>query len=141
AALAAMEIDDDSDALAALLAAQPGGVDLARFATARNLPPDGADALWGRAAMVRLGRPGAETGIAEPRWQALADETLAALADWHARNPDRFGPAENALRLALEKPPPPALFEELVAWLAARGAVESANRQLRLPSHRPVMAD
>ena len=140
AALAAMETDDDEAALAALLEAMPGGVDLARFAVARNLAPGDAAALSRDAAMVRIGRAGAETGIAEPRWQALAEETLAALARWHAKNPDRFGPAENALRLALAKPPPPSLFGELIAWLTARGAVESANRQVRLPGHEPVMA-
>jgi len=139
--VAAMEIDDPAAALEALLGRMPGGVDLARFALARNLTEAETEALWKKAAMVRVGRAGAETGVSAGRWQAMTEAVLAALRAWHARNRDRFGPAENALRLALDPPPPPALFAELIAALAARGTVAAANRQVRLPDHRAEMAD
>jgi selenocysteine-specific elongation factor len=141
AIVAALEIDDPLRSLEALLEKTEGGVDLAKFALSRNLTEQEAGALWRKAAMVRIGRLGAETGVAAARWQALSDAVLAALKDWHARNRDRFGPAENALRLSLAPPPPPALFGELIAALAARGAVAVANRQVRLPDHRAEMAD
>ncbi len=141
AIVAAMEIDDPLQALDSLLENMPGGVDLAKFACARNLTDRDADALWRKASMVRIRRAGAETGVAASRWQALSAAVLAALKAWHAQNRDRFGPAENALRLSLDPPPPPPLFTELIAALAAKGAVSVANRQVRLPDHRVQMAD
>jgi selenocysteine-specific elongation factor len=141
AMVAAMEIDDAADALASLLALSPSGIDLTRFAMARNFTEDEAQDLWQRVDMVRLGRGDAAVGIAPDRWQGFRDEALSGLAKWHAKNPDRFGPAENALRLAFEKPPRPALFAELIADLAAGGDLVSANKQVRLPDHQPVMAD
>ena len=137
----AMEIEDPAEALTALLALSQSGVDLARFAVARNLTDDEADDLWQRVHMVRLGRAGDAVGMAPDRWQALRDQALSILATWHGKNSDRFGPAENALRLSFDKPPRPALFDELIADLAASGALVSANKQVRLPDHQPVMAD
>ena len=139
--VAAMELDDAAEALTALLAQSPAGVDLAQFAAARNLTEDEADDLFRQVDLVRLGRPGEETGMAPDRWQGMGDHALSSLAQWHKKNPDRFGPAENTLRLSFDKPPRPALFDALIADLAARGALVSANKQVRLPDHQPVMAD
>ena len=139
--VAAMEIDDPAAAVTSLLALSQSGVYLDRFAMARNLSHDEAENLWRRVDMVRLGRVGDAVGIAPDRWRALRDEALSALATWHENYSDRFGPAENALRLSFEKPPRPALFDELIADLAASGDLVSANRQVRLPDHQPVMAD
>jgi len=139
--VAAMEIDDPAAAVTSLLALSQSGVYLDRFAMARNLSHDEAENLWRRVDMVRLGRAGNAVGIAPDHWRALRDEALSALATWHENYSDRFGPAENALRLTFEKPPRPALFDELIADLAASGDLVSANRQVRLPDHQPVMAD
>ena len=139
--VAAMEIDDPAAALAALLSLSPSGVDLARFVLARNLEQNEAEGLFQHVDMVRLGRSGEEIGMASERWQVLRNEALGALAAWHQKSPDRFGPAENALRLSFEKPLRPALFDELIADLAASGDLVSANKQVRLPDHQPVMAD
>ena len=139
--VAAMEIDDPAAAFTSLLALSQSGVDLERFAMARNLSHDEAENLWRRVDMVRLGRVGDAVGIAPDRWRALRDEALSALATWHEKDPDRFGPAENALRLSFDKPPRSALFDELIADLVASGDLVSANRQVRLPDHQPVMAD
>ena len=139
--VAAMEIDDPAAAFTSLLALSQSGVDLDRFAMVRNLSHDEAENLWRRVDMVRLGRVGDAVGIAPDRWRALRDEALSALATWHEKNPDRFGPAENALRLSFDKPPRSALFDELIADLVASGDLVSANRQVRLPDHQPVMAD
>lgn len=139
--VAAMEIDDPAASLGKLLDLSPNGVDLSQFAVTWNLGPDHASALFEIVPMARVGRAGEETGVAPTRWDALASEALAALGRFHEKSPDRFGPAENALRLSFEKPPPPGLFAELIAALAADGKMVSANKQLRLPDHQPVMAD
>lgn len=139
--VAALEIDDAAEALSSLLDRSPSGVDLSRFLTARNFSETDADDLWRRVDLVRLGRGDALVGMSPKIWRGLRDEALGALAAWHEKYPDRFGPAENALRLSFDRPPRPALFEELIADLAASGHVVSANKQVRLPDHQPVMAD
>ena len=139
--VAAMEIDDPAEALTSLLALSPSGIDLTRFAMARNLTAEEAQDLWQRTDLVRLGRSDDVVGMDTAIWQTLRDQTLGYLENWHKKNPDRFGPAENALRLSFDRPPRPALFEELVADLAASGDLVSANKQVRLPDHQPVMAD
>lgn len=139
--VAAMEIDDPAASLGRLLDLSPNGVNLSRFAVTRNLNDDESVFLFSRVPMARVGRAGEQTGIALPRWTALATEALESLGRFHKKSPDRFGPAENALRLSFEKPPPPDLFAELIASLAAEGKLVSANKQLRLPEHQPVMAD
>ena len=139
--VAALEMDDPAESLARLLELSPNGVDLSQFAVTRNLDPDVAAALFDRVPMARMGRADAETGVAPARWEALSEEALAALGRFHEKSPDRFGPAENALRLSFDKPPPPGLFAELIAALASEGRLVSANKQLRLPDHQPVMAD
>jgi len=138
--LAAMEKEDPAAALAALLAVSPDGVELARFARARNLTAAEAEALWRAVPMVRVGRGDAATGLPAARWTALADETLAALKSWHAETPDQPDLAESALRRRLQRPPPAALFSELVAALVADGRMQAANMRLSLPDHRASMA-
>jgi len=138
--LAALEAPDAADALTALLAVSPDGVGLARFARARNLTASEAEAVWRAVPMARVGRGEAETGLPAARWDALCAETLAALKGWHGENPDQTGIAESALRRRLQRPPPAALFAELVAALAAAGKLDAANMRLSLPDHRAGMA-
>ena len=54
AVLAAQQLDDPAEALEALLALAPEGVDLARFALNRNLTLAAADALYLRLPMQRI---------------------------------------------------------------------------------------
>ena len=114
--LAAMELADDQDALAALLEASPMGVDLARFAANRNLP---AASGW---------------RFSQAHWQALRDKALASLAAWHARAPDRVGPAEDRIlegqRIARE-----ALLR-LTEELIREGLVVREGLGVRLATHR-----
>ena len=102
----AEEEDDPATALGALLTLMPNGVDLARFALARNLHEDSTDAIFADAPMVRIGRAGEEVGIAAARWQTLEGETLDFLTRFHQEKPDVIGVAENTLRLSFSAPPP-----------------------------------
>ena len=114
--LAAMALDDDGAALAALLESSPMGVDLARFAANRNLP---AASGW-RFSQAHCG--------------ALRDKALANLAAWHARTPDSVGPAEDRVLEGMRLPRDVVftLTEELVK----EGLVVREGANLRLASHR-----
>jgi len=138
--LAALENPDPAAALASLLTVSPDGVELARFASARNLTEAEAKAVWAAVPMIRVGRSGAETGLPAARWTALAEETLAALRRWHAETPDQPGLAESALRRRLARPLSAAVFSELVATLVADGRMLAANMRLSLPDHRTAVA-
>ncbi|MEE8333981.1 MAG: selenocysteine-specific translation elongation factor [Alphaproteobacteria bacterium] len=138
--LAALNNTEAAAALADLLLVSPDGVDLARFARARNLTGAEAEALWEEVPMVRVGRSDAETGVSTERWAALGAETLAVLGRWHADTPDQPGLAESALRRRLDRPCAAPLFSELVASLAADGKLLAANMRLSLPDHRLAMA-
>ena len=139
ATLADLEIDDPGHALAALLNRAPDGVDLTRFTLARNLGPEASAKLWNRAEMVCIGRGASARGIAISRWQALEDQMLTALADWHREKPGELGPGENALRLKLDPRPTRPLFAELIAKLSAAGKIATANMQISLRDHVPGM--
>jgi selenocysteine-specific elongation factor len=114
--LAAMALDDDGAALAALLESSPMGVDLARFAANRNLP---AASGW---------------RFSQAHWGALRDKALANLAAWHARTPDSVGPAEDRVLEGMRLPRDVVftLTEELVK----EGLVVREGANLRLASHR-----
>ncbi|MEO8144132.1 MAG: selenocysteine-specific translation elongation factor [Betaproteobacteria bacterium] len=125
--LAAMEIDDDADAMRALLALAPAGVDLARFAANRNLR---GDAEFGVPEM----RSVAGTGFAPASWSALKAGALQALARWHAQSPDSAGLAEE--RLLATPRLPRAVLASLADELAADGAVVRDGAAIRLAGHR-----
>ena len=114
--LRAMALEDDAAALSALLEASPMGVELARFAANRNLP---AAAGW---------------RFSQAHWHALREKALANLAAWHAREPDRVGPAQDRIlegqRIAREALL--GLTEELIQ----EGLVVREGLGVRLASHR-----
>jgi selenocysteine-specific elongation factor len=114
AQLAAMELEDDTAALDALLAQSPAGVELARFAANRNLP---AASGW---------------RFSPAHWKALRAAALKNLAEWHARFPDSFGPAEDAVVKGIAAEP----RAELLAELALEGVIVREALGVRLASHR-----
>ena len=110
--LRAMENDDDASALAALLEASAGGVDLARFSANRNLP-------------AQSGRR-----FAPRHWTALRDKALADLAAWH-----RDFPQSGAMPQDRVKAPADARAM-LIEELAREGRVVREGAGLRLAAHR-----
>ncbi len=140
ALLRAMGGGDAAAELQALLAANADGVDLARFAQARNLTGAEADALWDRAEMVRTGSPQHQTGIAPAHWEALLDAVLGVLREWHARQPDQPGPEEARLRRALPGRLSEALFGAAILDLLHAGRIARDGAHLTLPGHRPAFS-
>lgn len=138
--LAAMEIDRDAEALAALLVQTPGGVDLDRFAANRNLPEPDAVRLYEAAPMKRLPTRSGRLGFSSAHWDGWRARVLQALADWHRRSPDAVGPAPDRV---LDADQAPGLAREavraLVAELARDGQVVREITGVRLPGHRPQL--
>ena len=114
--LKAMELDDDTAALDALLARSPAGVDLARFSANRNLP---AASGW---------------RFAAGHWQALRDKALAMLAAWHRDSPQSGAMPEDRLRAGLRVAREVAVM--LADELVRERLVVREGPGLRLAGHR-----
>ncbi len=125
--LAAMEIDDDAAALAALLAQSPAGLDAARFCANRNL----------RAGDIPTSvplKPGGGLAFAPAAWTALRDAALARLGAFHASSPGFAGLAEDKLVAAPRLGR--AVLAALATELAAEGKVVREGTGVRLAAHR-----
>jgi selenocysteine-specific elongation factor len=129
--LRAMEIDDDAEALHALLAQAPAGVDLAQFAANRNLR--GGEAIAGVPRKEAAG-----LAFAPKAWAALRDAALANLAAWHARSPDSAGLPEEKLVAAPRVAR--GVLAALAAELAAEGKVVRGGLGVRLAGHHATFS-
>lgn len=118
-----------TERLAALLAVAPHGVDLTRFAAAqglRTLPALEAAA----AALAQEGWALGPTHVA-----GFQTAVLAALARFHAQQPDELGPETARLRrLAAPRLPLP-LWQALLTHLAAEQALVLHGAFVHLPTH------
>ena len=153
AQLAALCWPAPAQALAALLAIEPGGVDLARFALARNLPPDVAGPVLGAVPMQRVAVTGGPLALSPGHWTALGDRLIAALSAWHAARPDSLGAGEAALAVLMKHGTPDALNHGLpgaavqrpllhaaLAALVQDGALQREGLRYRLAGHQPVLS-
>ena len=79
--------------------------------------------------------------LARERWLALGEALLAALARFHAEQPDELGPDRDRLRryafAGLERP----LFIALLEQALQTGAVAASGPWLHLPEHRVQLSD
>ncbi len=137
--LAAMEGPSSTEALAAMLTASPAGVDLTRFALARNLTADEAASVFATVDMHEARDGEGRWALSPDHWRALGAKALAALDAYHGRWPDRLGPDEPALRRSLERPPAAPLFQALVDDLTANGDVARRSLLIHRPGHSPVL--
>lgn len=137
----AMAQADPATALTETLALTPGGVDLNRFAQARNIAPDEAEALWEAVDMMRLGGARDAVGIARPAWDELRDAVVAALRDWHRQRPDQPGPEEDRLRRTLPRATAPVVFGAALLDLLSEKRIARDGVYLTLPGHRAAFSD
>ena len=133
--LAALALPEPAQALAALLAAEPGGVDLVRFALARNLRADEADALILAQAVQRI--PGSVWGLSVGHWQALRERLCEALARWHADQPDVSGVAATVLAPGLRT----VLLRAALDSLVEAGSLQREGLRYRLTGHMAQLSD
>ena len=127
AELAALDHASPGARLAALLAVAPQGIALARFAGAQGItaaPGLPADAL---------AHDGWALGAAQA--EALAQTALATLQGFHDKHPDELGPDAARWRRLAAPRLAPALWQALLARLAAAGQVVLHGAVAHLPSH------
>ncbi|MDE2581152.1 MAG: selenocysteine-specific translation elongation factor [Rhodospirillales bacterium] len=137
--LAAMEIEDDAAALAALLETAPAGLDLGRFAANRNLIAAEAAGVFAGSTMRRVATAAGTVGFSPRCWEALRRRALALLAAWHAGAPDRLGPSQDRVFAASGMRVASEVCEAIVAELAAEGRVVRQGMRLRLREHQPAL--
>ena len=121
-------------ALGDWLAAEP--VPVARLASDWNLRADEAQAALGRV----QARVAAGLAFAPPRWAALRERTLEALAAAHAREPEMPGLEQNRLRRIVAPALSADVMAELIDELLAAGSAVRRGAFLALPAHKAELA-
>ncbi|MFF7106253.1 selenocysteine-specific translation elongation factor [Pseudomonas sichuanensis] len=125
-------------ALPALLETAPGGLDPQRLERQFNRRretwqlPDHVVVIATRQGQLLFARA---------QWQALKQQLLARLAQFHEQEPDQLGPDRDRLRrfcaLPLERPAFVSLLDELLG----DGAIGSSGPWLHLPDHQVQLSD
>lgn len=132
------DAEDLEQALPALLASAPGGIDPQRLERQFNRLRD----TWqlpdnARVVATRQG----QLLFANDQWQALKGQVLGQLALFHEQEPDQLGPDRDRLRrfagLPLERP----AFVSLVDGLLDEGAIASSGPWLHLPEHKVQLSE
>ncbi len=132
AELAALQAAEPAQRLQTLLQAAPLGLDLARFARAEGLR---REALPEIAAALRVEEGEAAWALSEAAAAQLADKLLAALSDFHARQPDELGPEAARLRRLTAPRLPEPLWRALLARLREQGRLALRGAFVHLPEH------
>jgi len=140
AMLDALDTDDDAATLTGALEVASAGLELHRFAIARNLTGDELAAVIGSSDAVVIGPAQSRLAFAPAAWQGLREDTLAALDRFHAQHTDRLGPSAAQLRRSLGRHVAEEAFAGLVNALTADGAIASDGMLLHRPSQKPVLA-
>jgi len=135
ATLAAMGELDPGQALSRLASADPGWVNLGRFARARNLTAEQAVELWRVTDIVCVESGGAAFGFGRKHWQLLAQATVAALAGHHENAGDSPGLETHRLRLAVDIRLPSDVFAAAIAEMVRDGTLQRDGPWLKLASH------
>jgi selenocysteine-specific elongation factor len=137
AMLEALDTADPGRALAAALALADTGVPLGEFVASRNLTGAEADAAIAATGAMVDGEGHDRRALSPEAWNARCDEVLAALDAFHARHPDRMGPASAQLRASVGRYLPDALFEAIVAALVGDATLASDGMLYHRPGHQP----
>jgi selenocysteine-specific elongation factor len=140
AMLNALDTGDNEQALSGALVAAPTGLDLQRFAVARNLTSDELAAVIVPSGAVVVGPAGSRLAYTTAAWQSLRNDTLAALDRYHVQHTDRLGPSVAQLRRGLGRHIAEQAFTGLVDALTADGTVASNGMLLHRPNQKPALA-
>ena len=137
----AMEERLAEDALVILLEQHPGGVSLKNFAAAWNLTAEDAAALWELAGLSAAGPDSDPMGFSAAHWDALQGAVETGLRHWHEANPDKSGPAANALRALQPVRLGVAVFEDVLAALVEAKRLLHLGSGYCLPGFEPKLVN
>lgn len=140
AVLAASDEEDPAKALRDTCAASPGGVDLDRFATARNLSGAAVAAAAEAAGVVVAATGDARVAVARREWERARAAVADAVAGHHAGASDSRGLALDRLRAAAGPKIGGAALDAAVDDLVASGAIVREGGRLRRADHRPALS-
>ncbi|MEO8250261.1 MAG: SelB C-terminal domain-containing protein [Burkholderiales bacterium] len=141
AQLAAMSLADPAEALTALLASEPLGIDLTRFLLARNLTDDEAGRLLEPLAIHVIDGDATRWAVSTARWQKLRERVCTALSKWHAEKPDSLGPSQPVLAEDLGiRGAATVLLRAAVDALVQQVALVRESLRIRLATHRAVLS-
>ncbi|WP_310207756.1 selenocysteine-specific translation elongation factor [Ancylobacter sp. 3268] len=135
AQLAAGRLADPATALARLVELPPYYLDLEAFARDRALAADAPTGLAAELKLATLAAGGTTLALSAARWTALRAEIDAALAAYHAANPDLAGIGVEKLRMELGVRLPKPAFQVALACLAADGVLAVEGGWVRLAGH------
>ena len=134
AELAALEQADPAIGLAQLLLQPDCCLDLARFEALYNLMPQRARELYEAADLVQLGKEH-PFGITRERHAAIRQAMLAALTDFHRKQPQAPGLELEALRMQAAPTLPAESFNAMLREAADARQLEMSSNLARLPGH------
>ena len=132
-----MDSGDHAAALEGLLEAASNGLNLDRFAAARNLTADEMVSLEAAIRMVTITTEAGKLGFSETGWGRVREAVTERLAAWHQRSPDTVGPGDNRILIDTGIRLPADAATAISARLARDGNVVREGMGVRLPSHRP----
>jgi selenocysteine-specific elongation factor len=135
AALRALEQPTAAAALKALLALDPGWVDLPRFAQAWNLTASEAAAVWRAVDVTVAATADRQFGFLPTRCSEVCGSVVGALGAHHAKAQDSAGLEPERLRQATPIRMPPPVFSAVLSLLHRDKAIEADGPWLRLPGH------
>ena len=141
AQLEACALDDPERALERLLDSPPFYVDFSVFARDRALSAEAADRIATRLSLVRIPAARSVVALAPAGWVRLTRDALAALAAFHADNPDLPGMGLERLRLQLQPRLPAPAFIAALQTLARAKEVSLDGAWVRLPGHEVRLTD
>lgn len=141
AQLAALAQPAPAASLAAMLDAEPAGIDLDRFSRAWNLTLDEKQALL-RAQVVKVLADGDRTiGVAQHYWTGLCNRICDLLREWHLAQPESPGPGVAALAEKLGSGMRPTALHAAIRSLTEQHLIVHDGLSLRLPDHRATLSE
>lgn len=141
AELDALRERDTASALAGLLGAGRGFVDLQQFLADRALPADLQASLSSSLDLVTFEAGGTVMAMTRIAWHAYTDALVAKLAAYHEERPDQPGLGQERLRLALVPRLPASAYAVVVDGLARDGAIVLDRSWARLPGHEVRLSE
>ena len=139
ALLRATDHEDLGTALQAMCEAAPGGIDLARFAVARNVTPPETTTAAGNAGLIITTTSNSEIAITPGHWDQLRSTIVEEITKHHVGASDSPGMSLRELKTASGVTAGMPLFAAAVADLVASGKLVQEGGVIRQADHQAAL--